>query len=132
MNFRFCRGGMPPRTPDQSRNCTKITPEMERSRGVRIQNTKFYYFSTSMKKVMIRSLKTKKKFFFGRKRIFFGTGMVLPFKALFTRKCIKNPNILALSHRFFSNGVQKSDSGGKKVSSTFLWFYLAKEPEKIG
>ena len=70
--FRFCMGGIPPRNRAQSRYFGKITAEMKRSRAVRIQNIKFCNFPISMKKVMTRSLWTKKNFFLAKKKFFSG------------------------------------------------------------
>ena len=79
-NFRFCTGGIPPRNSTQSRYLGEITPEMKRSRAVRIHNTKFCNIPTSMKKVMTQQSLDQKKFFFLEKKIFLGKGMTQPFK----------------------------------------------------
>jgi hypothetical protein len=63
-------GGMPPGFSIQGGYFAEITPEMERSQPVRIQNTKSCNIPTIMKKVMA----SPKKSFFSRKKRFFRGG----------------------------------------------------------
>ena len=69
--FLVLYSGIPPGISVQGGFFAEISSEMDRSRVVRIENTKFNNISTIMKKVMA----SPKKYFFARKKYFWGMGM---------------------------------------------------------
>ena len=68
-------GGIIPRDTTQNENFSEITPEMKRSRAVRIRNIKFCNIPISMKKVMTQQSLDQKNFFFAKKN-FFGPNFI--------------------------------------------------------
>ena len=69
-DFRFFTSEIRPRSTIQNQNFGEITPEMKRSRAVRVHNIKFYNISISMKKVRTH----QKQIFLSRKKKLFREG----------------------------------------------------------